>query len=155
MTNKTLNWHWSFIRGAGGSGSHAVEAFGELTTTHSPDANGFFTILSIRGERNNVAIISLVQTGSATPGNCEDVNTCYEVDNLLHLSGNGSAQLTGSGFGVGLADGTYANYFLANFWTPPAYAEFYSVPLFGYLNDRPPLPPDTELPGVFLAAPVA
>jgi hypothetical protein len=155
LTDKTLTWHWSFLRGAGGSGSEAVRAFGELTTTDSPDTNGFFTIISIRGERNNVAIISLVPTGSTTPGNCEDATTCYEVDNLLHLSGDGSAHLTGSGFGVGLADGTYANYFFANFWTPPAYAEFYSVPPFGYLNNQPPVPPDTELPGIFLATPVS
>ena len=155
MTNNTLTWHWSFLRGAEASGSEPKQAFGELTTTASPDANGFFTILSIRGERNNVAIISLVPTGSTTPGNCEDATTCYEVDNLLRLRGDGSAQLTGSGFGIGLADGTYANYFFADFWTPPAYAEFYSVPPFDSLNDQPPVPPDTELPGVFLATPVA
>jgi hypothetical protein len=45
MTNKTLTWHWSFLRGAGGSGSEAVRAFGEHTTTDSPDTNGFFTIM--------------------------------------------------------------------------------------------------------------
>jgi hypothetical protein len=155
MTNNTLTWHWSFLRSAEGSGCEPTKAFGELTTTASPDANGFFTILSIRGERNNVAIISLVPTGSTTPGNCEDVTTCYEVDNLLRLSGDGLAQLTGSGFGMGLADGTYANYFFADFLIPPAYAEFYSVPPFGYLNFLPPVPPDTELPGVFMATPLA
>ena len=154
MTNKTLTWHWSFLRGAGRYGSEAVRAFGELTTAGMPDANGFYTILSISGERNTVAITFLVPTGTATPGNCEDATTCYDVDNLLLLGGDGSAQLTGSGFGVGLADGSYANYFFADFWTPPAYAEFYSVPPFGYLSDRPPVPPDSELPGVFIATQV-
>ena len=142
-----LSWQWRFDR----IDAPIVEASGELITSDSPDAEGWYTITGITGERNQVTITSFIPTGSPIPGNCQSVDHCYTSDNLLRPVG-AKPQLTGQGFGVGFADNTYANYFFADFWEPlPSYVEFYSAPPFGFL---PPGPEDSELPGVFHASPV-
>jgi hypothetical protein len=145
-----LTWNWSYVRPADPSGP-AVEAFGQLITTDSPDVNDFYTITAVTGQRNAVAITSFIPTGSSIPGNCNTVSDCYESDNLVRLLGGGEGQLTTHGFGVGFADGTFANYFFASFLTPKVYLEYFSAPPFALL---PPGPEDSELPGVFQAQPV-
>lgn len=142
-----LVWDWKFEK----DDDPAVEASGELMTTDLPDSQGFYTIIGVAGERNSVAIDGLIPIGSPVPGNCLDVVTCFTSDNLLRMEDD-DGQLTSHGFGVSFADGTYANYFFANFLQPSTYLEFYSVPPFDLL------PPDTlggdsEFAGKFEAAP--
>lgn len=120
-------------------------------TTASPDANGFYTITAVTGQRNSVGITSFIPTGASIPGNCSTVSSCYESDNLVRLLGGGEGQLTTHGFGVGFADGTFSNYFFASFLTPKVYLEYFSAPPFATL---PPGPEDSELAGVFQAQPV-
>ncbi len=81
--------------------------------------------------------------GTAIPG-----NEPYAVDDLVSVSG---PQLTGSGFGFSLADGTYSNPFYANFLSPPGYLEFHSAPPFTSTIG----PKDSELPVAFTAAPTS
>jgi hypothetical protein len=138
------------VRPADPSGP-AVEAFGQLITTDSPDVNDFHTITAVTGQRNAVAITSFIPTGSSIPGNWNTVSDCYESDNLVRLLGGGEGQLTTHGFGVGFADGTDANYFFASFMAPKVYLEYVSAPPFSLL---PAGPEDSELPGVFQAQPV-
>lgn len=145
-----LSWHWSFLRPVDAEGP-AVNAFGALITTDSPDLNGFYTILSVTGERNSVLINGLLPAGSVAPGNCYDSNTCYASDNLLQALHGGAAQLTGNGFNVDLADGSYANYFFANYLIPATYLEFYSVAPFAFIPPNGPQAPDSELKGIFQA----
>jgi len=80
-----------------------IAAAGTFTTTDTPDPDGFYTITAIGGLRNGVAITGLEAAGSAIPG-----NDPYAVDNLVSITG---AQLTWSGFGYALADGSWANAF--------------------------------------------
>ncbi len=148
-----LDWHWSFRRPADADGG-AVFATGMLITTDSPDASGFYTINSVIGERNAVPISTLLPAGSVAPGNCYAVNNCFASDNLLRTLEGGGAQLTSHGFNVGFVDGSYANYFFANFLSPPAYLEFFSVPPFDFIPPTGPQPPDSELKGEFKAIPV-
>lgn len=150
LTASALSWNWRYERPADPSGP-AVQALGQLITTDTPDANGFYTITAVTGQRNSVLITSFLPTGVAIPGNCSSVSSCYESDNILRLLGSGEGQLTTHGFGVGLADGTYANYFFADFLTPKVYVEYFSAPPFSLL---PPGPEDTELAGLFRAEPV-
>jgi hypothetical protein len=146
-----LNWRWSFLRPDDASGV-AVESFGQLATNDNPDANGFYTITSIEGTRNGVPILELIASGTAIPGNCDNASTCYSGDNLLRVFDWQAAQLTINGFGVALADGSYANYFFADYLVPPVYREYHSVAPFG---DLPPGPEDSELNGVFRATRLA
>jgi prepilin-type processing-associated H-X9-DG protein len=145
-----LSWQWSYLRPADAEGP-AVHAFGTLITTENPDVSGFYTINSVMGERNSVVINELLPAGSVAPGNCYDINTCYASDNLLQASQSSAAQLTSNGFNVAFADGSYANYFFANYLTPPTYLEFYSVPPFAFIPPTGPQSPDSELKGVFVA----
>lgn len=138
-----LTWDWSFQRNA----TPSVNSFGQLNTSDIPDSQGFFTITEVTGERNSVPITSFIPTGSPIPGNCG--KNCFNSDNLLSSS---DPQLTTHGFGVGFADGTFANYFFASFLKPQTYLEYFSAPPFA------PLPPgkeDSELAGLFRASPVA
>lgn len=144
-----LSWSWSYSREADAQGS-AISSRGTITTTDTPDAAGFFTITGLSGVRNNVAITGLLPTNTAIPGNCVNATKCFESDNLLRRSVGNTPQLTKHGFNVSLADGTYANYFFADFLTPQAYVEYFSAPPFGFI---PPGPEDSELPGRLEAAP--
>ena len=110
------DWRWS-LTGVG------IDAAGTFKTTDAPNADGFVEITSIAGSRNGIAIAGLQPSGTAVPG-----NVGYPVDNLLRAHG---IQLTGSGFGYRLADGSYSNPFYADFETPPANYEFFSFPPFG------------------------
>lgn len=145
-----LTWNWSYERAVDSSGP-AVQALGQITTTDSPDLNGFYSITAVTGQRNTVKITSFISTGLSIPGNCSSLSSCYESDNLLRILGGGEAQLTTHGFGVGLEDGTYANYFFADFLSPKVYLEYFSAPPFAVL---PPGPEDGELAGLFQAQPV-
>ena len=108
-------WTWSYSE-------PGISASGTLTTDDAANADGFFPITGISGARNGVAITALQPAGTAIPG-----NEPFAVDNLIRAGG---PQLTGSGFGFALADGTFANAFFADFLTPPGYLEFFSAPPF-------------------------
>lgn len=123
-------WRWSYT-------GTDINATGSLVTTDSTDADGFHQILSISGNRNGDAIVGLVPTGTAIPG-----NEPYDVDNLIRLSGPG--QLSLKGFGYELASGAYANPYYADFLSPPSHAEVFTQG--GVLV--------SELPVVFSASPV-
>lgn len=146
LPTQAIQWRWRFERPADANGP-AVLANGILLTTNLSDSSGFFTITSLAGERNGVAITSLLPAGTAIPGNCTNASTCFTGDNLLRSAGS-APQLTSHGFGVGFADGTFANYFHASFLTPPVDMEYFSAPPFGFI---PPASEDSELPGVFHA----
>jgi hypothetical protein len=109
----SLLWTWSYSEAG-------ISASGTLTTDDAANAAGFFPITGISGSRNGVAITALQPAGTAIPG-----NEPFLVDNLIRA---GTQQLTGSGFGFALADGSFANLFFADFQTPPAYLEFFSAP---------------------------
>jgi hypothetical protein len=123
-------WNWQLS----GSG---IAASGTFTTLDSPDTTGGYLITGITGTRNGINITRLQAPGTAIPG-----NEPYSVDDLVYLAPK--AQLTSSGFGFALADGTYSNPFYADFLPTPGYLEFYSTP-----------PEHTELSIAFSAAPVA
>ncbi|MBL8484540.1 MAG: hypothetical protein JNJ60_20260 [Rhodocyclaceae bacterium] len=128
-----LTWNWSYS-GAG------IAASGSFTTGDTPDAGGFYEITAITGQRNGVAITGLQPAGTAIPG-----NDPFAVDNLINPAG---PQLTHSGFGYSLADGSHSNPFFADFLNPATYLEFYSAAPF-----TPPTgAEDTELPMSFTAS---
>lgn len=105
-------WNWSY------SGS-AITADGSFLTPDTPDADGYYQILSITGNRNGDAIVGLYPTGSAIPG-----NEPYAIDNLIRISGPG--QITLEGFGYSLASGAHANPYFADFLSPPTYSEVFT-----------------------------
>lgn len=145
-----LNWSWSFTRAATAT-RPAISSYGTITTTDTPDANGFFTITGLTGVRNNVPITGLLPPDTAIPGNCISASNCFKSDNLLQRSSGAPSapQLTVHGFGISLADGTYANYYYADFLNPRSHREYFSAPPFGFI---PPGPEDSELRGTFRAA---
>lgn len=139
---QALVWQWSFVRPAG-LPHGPVRASGLLHTSDSPDAAGFFTILSVSGSRNGVAITALLPAGSSIPG-----NGGYFSDNLLRPDPSGGGQLTTHGFNLSFADGSFSNLFTGTFLSPVLDMDFHSVPpAFATL-------PDTELTGVFRASPI-
>jgi hypothetical protein len=98
-----LLWTWSYA-------TSDIAAHGTLITTEQANADGFYQITTIAGERNGTAIIGLQPAGTAIPG-----NEPFAVDNLISVDG---PHLTGNGFGFALEDGTFANPFFADFLTP-------------------------------------
>lgn len=128
-------WAWSYS-------GNAISANGTFTTEDTPDGSGFYLITAITGTRNGVAITGLQPTGTPIPGNAP-----FDVDNLVRLAG---PQLTHSGFGFALADGTYANPFFADFLPVPEYLEFFSLPPYsGTIGEDA-----TELSITFTANPI-
>ena len=123
-------WQWSYS----GSG---IDASGSLTTSDTHDANGFYQILSIAGNRNGDAITGLYPTGTAIPG-----NEPYAIDNLIKIGSSG--QITSEGFGYTLASGAHANPYFADWLLPPAYSEVFTQGTTFI----------SELPVTFSAAPV-
>ena len=111
----TLYWNWNYAAGG-------ITASGTFVTDDTPDASGFYLITGITGTRNGQTITALQPVGTAIPG-----NEPFAVDNRVRLDG---AQLTHNGFGYGIADGTFANPFFADFLSPPHYLEFFSRPPF-------------------------
>jgi len=110
---EALEWTWSY-QGEG------VAASGAFTTKDTPNADGFYEIISITGEANGVAIESLQPPGTSIPG-----NDGYPVDDLVREEG---PQLSLHGFGYALADGTYANPFYGAHFAKPDYYAFFSDP---------------------------
>ncbi len=108
-----LEWRWSYS-------GEGVQASGSLTTKDAPDADGFYAITEITGKVNGVAITSLQRPGTSIPG-----NDGYPVDNLIKEK---APYLSLHGFGVGLADGTYANPFYGDHFVPPGVYVFFSDP---------------------------
>lgn len=131
---QALMWEWHFTA-PDLPPYGAVLAKGLLRTTDTADAAGFFTILEASGQRNGVAITTLMNTSSSIPGNAG-----YSSYNLLRT---GPLPLTSHGFNVSYEDGSYSNFFTATFLSPVVDMDFHSVPPsynFG---------PDTERRGVF------
>ena len=110
---EALEWRWSY-QGEG------VSASGAFTTTDTPNADGFYEIIGIKGEINGVAI-----TGLQPPGTSISGNDGYPVDGLVRA---GTPQLSLHGFGYALADGTYANPFYGDHFVPPCVYAFFSDP---------------------------
>jgi hypothetical protein len=136
---EALQWKWSFARPAS-QPYGPITAMGLLTTTDTPDGDGFYTILSASGNRNGVAIAELLPLGSSIPG-----NSGFFSDNLLR---QGNEPMTKHGFNVRYEDGSFSNFFTATFLNPVQDMDFHSVPpSFATL-------PDTELTGVFQASPI-
>ena len=106
-----LLWNWNMA----GDG---IAASGSFTTTDSLSGD-YYTLTSITGTRNGIAITGLELAGTAIP-----LNDGYPVDNLIDVNGN----LTGNGIGFALADGTYSNPYYANWDSPPDYFEVFTVP---------------------------
>src|SRR3954447_4892602 len=104
-----LTWNWTYS-------SAGIYAAGILTTSDTPNINGFYQILNITGTDNGVTIIGLQPTGTAIPG-----NEPYAVDNLVSAT---APQLTEHGFGFSLANGDYAN----PFHIGSSYYEYLSSP---------------------------
>ena len=130
--HSALLWRWSYA-------ADGIFAHGVLTTTAMANAEGFYRITDISGERNGEAIVGLQPAGTAIPG-----NEPFAVDNLISADG---PHLTANGFGYALGDGTFANPFFADFLVPAGYLEFFSAPPFG-----PGIgPEDSELPVDFAA----
>jgi hypothetical protein len=115
-------WTWSYT-GAG------FAASGTITTSDTPNVDGFYSITGISGSRNGKAIVSLLPAGTAVPG-----NEGFPVDNLLATQ---APELTSSGFGYQLADGTFGNTFFADFLSPQTYLEFFSDPALGTHTELP------------------
>ena len=107
---QALDWGWSYAAGTD------VQASGTFVTADVADAQGWYQITDIAGERNGVAITGLQPTGTWIPG-----NEPFAVDNLVRLDGE---QLTGNGFGFTTADGNASNPFYAD-WAP-GYLEFHT-----------------------------
>jgi hypothetical protein len=115
-------WNWSYT----GDG---FAASGTITTSDTPNADGFFSITGISGSRNGEAIVGLQPNGTAVPG-----NEGFPVDNLLKPE---TPEITSSGFGYQLADGTFGNVFFADFLSPQTYLEFFSDPALGTHTELP------------------
>ena len=135
----SLTWDWRFSL-VGANPSQPVLS-GTFTTGDTPDADGFYEITALTGNRLGVAIVSLQPTGTAIPDNMP-----YPVDNRirpLHPDG----QMTKARFGYGLANGWFENPFLAT-WELPGlvYYAFLSKPPFGTQT------PQTEEPQVIFEA---
>ena len=106
-------WRWSY-QGEG------VSASGAFTTKDTPNADGFYEIIGIKGEANGVAISGLQPAGTSIQG-----NDGYPVDNFVRTD---APQLTLHGFGYVLANGTYANPFYGAHFDKPDYYAFFSDP---------------------------
>lgn len=130
----SLLWNWSYT-GAG------IGASGTFATADTADAQGFYAINQITGQRNGVAITGLAPAGVPVPGNAP-----FGIDNLVASAG---PFLTASGIGFSMADGSYVNLYYADFLSTPAPVEFRSVAPF--VNGSPG-PEDSELSVSFRAS---
>jgi hypothetical protein len=110
---EALEWRWSY-QGEG------VSASGAFTTKDTPNADGFYEIIGIKGEANGVAITGLQPAATSIPG-----NEGYPVDSLVRTE---APQLSLHGFGYALADGTYVNPFYGDHFVPPGVCAFFSDP---------------------------
>lgn len=131
---RAILWEWRF-EAPNDPPYGTVLAEGLLRTSDSPDSNGFFSILNVTGQRNGVAISTLLPTGSSIPGNAG-----FSSDNLVQP---GAVPMTSHGFNVSFVDGSYSNFFTATFLNPVVDMDFHSVPpAFAF-------EPGTERTGVF------
>lgn len=128
-----LVWNWAYS----GSG---ISASGQFETLETPDANGAYTIVAIRGQRNGEAIIGLQPTGTAIPG-----NEPYAVDNLVSLAGG---QLTHYGFGYQTASGLHANPYLADWLAVPLTYEVLTSPPYAGMTHELPVSFDARIAAV-------
>lgn len=99
------------------------KAAGTFMTTDQPDARGFYAITAVMGEANGVAITGMLPAGTAIPG-----NDGWPVDNLVRAD---KPELGNGGFGVALADGTYANPFYGARFEPPGFLAVVTNPARG------------------------
>lgn len=120
LAHAELTWTWAYTTT---SGTNPISASGSFTTGELADADGYYLIQAITGQRNGEAITGLQATGTPIPG-----NEPYAVDNRVRASG---PQLSGDGFGYATASGNYASPFFASFLSTPGYLEFYSAAPFG------------------------
>lgn len=113
-------WRWS-CKGPG------FEASGTLTTRDTPDADGFYEIVGVKGAAEGASITGLQPAGTSIP-----LNAGYPVDNLVRAA---VPQLTVHGFAFALANGRYANPFYGSHFSPPGFYAFISDPSSGRTSE--------------------
>lgn len=134
-----LQWLWRY----NDSETERPIGSGKLTTTSKADAEGFYRIRSIRGERDGVPIKRLLPRGNGIPGNVDPITgQAYVGDNLIRAKGDNpeAAQLTSKGVVFSLINKTHVNLFHLNLAPVPANYEFFSAPPY----PAGPVPPNTE-----------
>ena len=142
-----LEWEWTYRSPAGSAGGR-IRARGTFLSDYDLDGDGWYNIVSIRGQNNGVSIAGLFPAGVAIPG-----NSGFPGDNLVREQGDrdwsAEGQLTGNGFQYALADGSFVNVFFADFTAVPTYKEFRSRAPF----PEGPVSPNQELDVSFQAEP--
>ena len=142
-----LEWEWTYRSPAGSAGGR-IRARGTFLSDYDLDGDGWYNIVSIRGQNNGVSIAGLFPAGVAIPG-----NSGFPGDNLVREQGDrdwsAEGQLTGNGFQYALADGSFVNVFFADFTAVPTYKEFRSRAPF----PEGPVSPNRELDVSFQAEP--
>ena len=142
-----LEWEWTYRSPAGSAGGR-IRARGTFLSDYDLDGDGWYNIVSIRGQNNGVPIAGLFPAGVAIPG-----NSGFPGDNLVREQGDrdwsAEGQLTGNGFQYALADGSFVNVFFADFTAVPTYKEFRSRAPF----PEGPVSPNRELDVSFQAEP--
>lgn len=142
-----LEWEWTYRSPAGSAGDR-IRARGTFLSDYDLDGDGWYNIVSIRGQNNGVSIAGLFPAGVAIPG-----NSGFPGDNLVREQGDrdwsAEGQLTGNGFQYALADGSFVNVFFADFTAVPTYKEFRSRAPF----PEGPVSPNRELDVSFQAEP--
>lgn len=113
-------WRWS-CKGL------SFNASGTFATKDAPNAEGFYEIVTIKGEANGVSITGLQPPGTAIP-----MNAGYPVDNLIREA---APQLSMKGFAFSLANGAYANPFYGAHFSPPSFHAFLSDPATGKTSE--------------------
>jgi hypothetical protein len=101
-----------------------ILASGTLETSDRANGDGFYDILSIRGQRNGVAIAGLMPTGTSPPP--YERENKFPTDSLIRPPQPGEPQLARFGFGYRLETGEFVTVFIAPWWRPPGAVEFYS-----------------------------
>jgi len=107
------HWRWQ----CAGPG---FEATGEFTTEDKPGPDGYYFITGVTGEANGVPVTGMQPAKTAIPG-----NEGWPVDNLIREA---KPQLSPGGFGVALADGSFANPFFGEHFDPPGFLAVVSNP---------------------------
>jgi len=146
-STRLLEWEWAYFSPADSAGGR-IRAKGTFLTDYDLDGDGWYSIVSIRGQNKGVPITGLFPAGEAIPG-----NSGFPGDNLVRELGDSDwsaeGQLTGNGYQYSLADNSFVNVFFADFTEVPTYKEFRS---------REPFPeglvsPNTEFDVSFRAEP--
>lgn len=122
-----IHWLWRYANADGGS----PIAKGKIVTNGKADADGFYRVKQIRGQRDGVKIKALLADGTGIPGNVDIITgKPYLGDNKLRPRSlnDDKPQLTGGGIVFSMVNDTYSNLFYGNYPPNPSYYEFHTVP---------------------------